>query len=70
MKNDRVKELQTQAEKNLVIYKERAEKRFKATDELVANLTRQLETQKDAVNPSQLRDLESKSISLVLSLTQ
>jgi len=42
------------------LYKERAEKRFKATDELVASLTAQLEAQKDSVNPSQLKDLESK----------
>lgn len=42
------------------MYKERAEKRFKATDELVASLTAQLEAQKDSVNPSQLKDLESK----------
>jgi hypothetical protein len=75
VKNNRVKELQTQAEKNFASYKERAEKRFKgivikstaltvATDELVASLTAELEHQKDAVNPSQLKDLESKGAPL------
>jgi hypothetical protein len=69
-KTSRVKELQTQAEKHLAQYKERVEKRFKgstlrdglivATDDLVASLTAQLEVQKDVVNPSQLKDLESK----------
>jgi Chromosome segregation protein Csm1/Pcs1 len=59
-KKDRVKELQTLAEKNFAVYKERAEKRFKATDELVASLTAQLETQKSSIPPSQLKDLESK----------
>lgn len=59
-KKDRVKELQTLAEKNFAVYKERAEKRFKATDELVASLTAQLEAQKSSVPPSQLKDLESK----------
>jgi hypothetical protein len=48
------------AEKNFAVYKERAEKRFKATDELVASLTAQLEAQKSSVPPSQLKDLESK----------
>jgi len=31
-----------------------------ATDELVASLTAEVEHQNDAVNPSQLKDLESK----------
>jgi hypothetical protein len=57
-----MKELQTQAENNFAMYKERAEKRFKATDELVASLTAQLEAQKDAVNPTELKSFESKSI--------
>jgi len=35
-----------------------------ATDELVASLTAQLEHQKDTVNPSQLKDLESKGFFL------
>ena len=60
VKKDRVKELQSQAEKNFALYKERAEKRFKTTDELVASLTAQLEAQKDTVNPSELRELQSK----------
>ena len=33
-----------------------------ATDELVASLTAQLEHQKDTVNPSQLKELESKGL--------
>lgn len=33
-----------------------------ATDDLVASLTAQLETRKDSVNPSQLKDLELKGL--------